>query len=174
MEEEFYPIGRVVKPHGVKGKVKVDYFGETLTPFPYPRVFIRDLSGRPIPFEVLEATPQPPRIILKLKGIDRIEETQILIGKELLIPRGDFPKLQEGEYYWFEIIGMAVETEKGRRIGTVKEIFPTGANDVYIVEGRRREICLPAIEQVIREIDVQNRVIRVAPMKGLWEEEDEI
>lgn len=174
MEEDFYPIGKVIKPHGVRGKVKVDYYGETPSRFSYRRVFIRDLNGKPIPFEVLEATPHPPRLILRLRGIDRVEETRPLIGKELLLPREDFPPLQGDEFYWFEILGMAVETEQGKRIGIVKEIFPTGANDVFIVEGTRREIFLPAIEQVIREIDRQKKVIRVARMEGLWEEEDEV
>jgi 16S rRNA processing protein RimM len=165
----------VVKPHGVRGKVKVDYFGGNPDDFTlYQKIFIKDNSGRPESFEVLEVTPQPPRLILRLKGIERIEETEGLIGKEILVPREDLPELKEGEYYWFEILGMAVETEGGKRIGTVKKIFPTGANDIYVVAGKRGEIFLPAIDEVIRKIDCQRRVIQVVRMKGLWEEEDEI
>jgi 16S rRNA processing protein RimM len=175
MEHTLCPIGRVVKPHGVRGKIKIDYFGTDPDGFPlYHRIFIKDNLGRPEPFEVLEVTPQPPRLILKLKEIERIEETESLIGKEILVRREDLPELKEGEYYWFEILGMTVETEGGRRIGTVKNIFPTGANDVYVIAGKRREIFLPAIEEVIRKVDCQRRVIRVARMEGLWEEEDEI
>jgi 16S rRNA processing protein RimM len=175
MERDLCPIGRVVKPHGVRGKIKVAYFGVDLGRFPlYEKIFIKDNLGKPELYEVLEVTPQPPRLILKLKGIDRIEETENLIGKEILVPREDFPQPEEGEYYWYEIIGMVVETEKGRRLGTVKEIFPTGANDVYVVEGKRGEIFLPATDGVIRSIDRQRRVIRVLRMEGLWEEDDEI
>jgi 16S rRNA processing protein RimM len=174
MEPVFYPVGRVVKPHGVKGRIKVDYFGETLDRFRYQKVFIKDHSGRPEPFEVLEVISQPPRLILRLKGIEQIEGTERLIGKEILVQREDLSEPEEGEYYWFEILGMAVETEKGRRIGTVKKIFPTGANDVYVVEGKRGEIFLPAIEEVIQSIDRQKKVIQVVRMEGLWEEEDEI
>jgi len=175
MEHTLCPIGRVVRPHGVRGKVKIDYFGGDPDTFSlYQRIFIKDNSGSPKSFEVLEVTPQPPRLILKLRGIERIEETEDLIGKEILVSREDLPELKEGEYYWFEILGMTVETEGGRRIGTVKNIFPTGANDVYVVAGKRKEIFLPAIEEVIRKIDCQRKVIRVARMEGLWEEEDEI
>lgn len=175
MERDLCPIGRVVKPHGVRGKIKVAYFGVDLGRFPlYEKIFIKDNLGKPELYEVLEVTPQPPRLILKLKGIDRIEETENLIGKEILVPREDFPQPEEGEYYWYEIIGMVVETEKGRRLGTVKEIFPTGANDVYVVEGKRGEIFLPATDGVIRSIDRQRRVMRVLRMEGLWEEDDEI
>lgn len=175
MEQALCPIGRVVKPHGIRGKIKVHYFGEDLDRFPlYQKIFIKDNLGRPEPFEVLEVTPQPPRLILRLKGIERIEETESLIGKEILVHREDLPEPEEGEYYWFEILGMAVETEKGRRIGTVKKIFPTGSHDVYVVEGKRGEIFLPATEEVIQSIDRQRRVMTVVRMEGLWEEEDEI
>jgi len=175
MEQTLYPIARVGRPHGVRGRIKVDYFGEDPDRFLlYQKIFIQNDSGRPEPYEVLEVTPQPPRLILRLKGIERIEETERLIGKEVLVRREDFPEPEEGEYYWFEILGMAVETEKGKRIGTVKKIFPTGAHDVYVVEGKRGEIFLPATQGVIQTIDRQRRVIRVVWMEGLWEEEDEI
>jgi 16S rRNA processing protein RimM len=69
---------------------------------------------------------------------------------------------------------MVVETEKGKRIGRVREIFPTGANDVYVVEGKRREIFLPATEEVIQSIDIKKGRMKVIRMEGLWEEEDEV
>jgi len=69
---------------------------------------------------------------------------------------------------------MVVETEKGERIGRVKEIFPTGANDVYIVEGKRGEIFLPATEEVIQSIDIEKGRMKVIRMEGLWEKEDEV
>ena len=175
MEEDLFPIGRVVKPHGVRGKVKVDYFGEDLSQFhSYRIIFIQDPGGRPIPHEVLEATPQPPRLILHLKDIQALEEAKALTGKEIFIQKGSLPHLPEGEYYWNEILGMEVETEEGRRLGSVKEIFSTGANDVYVIRGGKREIFLPAIEAVVRSIDRAKRVMKVARMAGLWEREDEI
>ncbi len=174
MEQAFFPIGRLVKPHGVKGRIKIDYFGGPPERFLYQTVFIKDNTGRPEPFEVLEVTPQPPRLILRLKGIEKIEGTERLIGKEILVRRKDLPELEEGEYYWCEVLGMEVETEKGKRLGKVEQIFPTGANDVYVVKGKRREIFLPATEAVIKSIDRHKRVIRVERMEGLWEEEDEI
>jgi 16S rRNA processing protein RimM len=175
MEKDLLPIGRVVKPHGVKGKIKVEYFGEDLNRLPPIReVFIEDSVGRLHTYEVLEASAQPPRLIFRIKGIERIEEAQPLVGKEILIRKGALPDLKEGEYYWFKIIGMVVETEQGKKIGKLKEIFPTGANDVYVVEGKRRDIFLPASEEVIKSIDLKTGVMKVNRMEGLWEEEDEI
>ena len=174
MEKDLFPIGRVVKPHGVKGKIKVDYFGEGFNHFPYREVLIAGSSGEPHTYEVLEEIPQPPRFILRLKGIERIEDVQLLVGKEILIRREALPDLPEGEYYWFEILGMAVDTREGRRIGRVKEILPTGVNDIYVIEGKRGEIFLPATKEVIQRIDVRRGVMEVIWMEGLWEKEDEV
>ena len=175
MEKDLFPIGRVVKPHGVKGKIKIQYFGEDTVCFPpYHEVFIEDSTGRVKSYQIIEAIPQPPRFIIKLEGIEKIEEVQPLIGKEVLIKRETLPPLKEGEYYWMDILGMGVETEEGKRIGKVKEIFSTGAHDIYVVEGKRGEIFLPAIEDVIQSIDLKKRVMKVVRMEGLWEDADEV
>jgi 16S rRNA processing protein RimM len=175
MRNNLFLIGRVVKPHGVKGKMKVEYFGENLHRFSFYReVFIEGRKGWPEPYEVLEAIPQPPRLILQLKGIEKIEEAELLIGKEIFIKKEAFPALGEREYYWMDILGIKVETEKGKRIGRVKEIFPTGAHDVYVVEGKRGEILLPATEEVIQSVDLRRGVMKVIRLEGLWEDEDEV
>ncbi|HUL32191.1 MAG TPA: ribosome maturation factor RimM [Thermodesulfobacteriota bacterium] len=175
MEKNLLPIGRVIKPHGVKGKMKVEYFGEDLHRFFfYRQIFIEDEKGRPESYEILEASPQPPRLILRLKGIDKVEDAMPLVGKKVLVEREAFPELEEGEYYWADLLGMEVETQEGKRIGRVREIFPTGAHDVYVIEGKSGEIYLPATEGVIRSIDLQKRVMKVVRMEGLWEDEDEV
>ena len=175
MEKDLLSIGRVVKPHGVKGKMKVKYFGEELNRFLlYRKIFIEDGMGRPHVYEILESVPQPPRLILQLKGINKIEMVQSLVGKEILIRKGDLSNLEEREYYWYEILGMEVETEQGKRIGKVKEIFATGAHDVYVIEGKRGEIFLPATEEVIQSIDRERGMMKVIWMEGLWEKEDEV
>jgi len=99
---------------------------------------------------------------------------QSLVGKEILIRKGDLSNLEEREYYWYEILGMEVETEQGKRIGKVKEIFSTGAHDVYVIEGKRGEIFLPATEEVIQSIDRERGMMKVIWMEGLWEKEDEV
>jgi len=174
MEKNLFPIGRVVKPHGIKGRMKVEYFGEDLRRFvSYREIFIEDEKGRPESYEILEASPHPPRLILRLKGIEKIEQAQPLIGKTILVEREAFPGLEKGEYYWADLLGMKVETREGKQIGKVREIFATGAHDVYVVEGKRGEISLPAIGEVILDIDLAKRVMKVARIEGLWEDADE-
>ncbi|HUL20331.1 MAG TPA: ribosome maturation factor RimM [Thermodesulfobacteriota bacterium] len=175
MEKDLFPIGRVVKPHGVRGKMKVEYFGDDLDRFSsYREIFIENETNRLEPYEILEVLPQPPRLILRLKGVEKIEEVEPLIGKNIFIEKEALPELEAGEYYWADLLGMEVETPEGKRIGRVKEIFSTGAHDVYVVEGKRGEILLPAIEGVIQSIHLKKRVMKVVRMEGLWEDEDEV
>jgi 16S rRNA processing protein RimM len=175
MEKNLFPIGRVVKPHGIRGKIKVKYFGEDVKTFScYRELIIEDSEGRRNPFELLEVTPQPPLLILRLKGIETVEDAQSLVGREILIPREALPDLDEGEYYWVDLLGMRVETEKGKSLGRIKEILATGAHDVYVIEGKRGEISLPAIIEVVKKVDRERGVVKVQRMEGLWEEEDEI
>ncbi len=175
MKDDLFPIGRVARTHGVRGKIKIDYFGEDPSQFGlYREVFIRDRNGTPQAYEVLEVQSQPNHLILRLKKIETIEEAKRLIGREVLIAKKSLPKLPEGEYYWIEILGMEVETEQGKRLGRIEEILPTGANDVYVIRGGQKEIFLPAIESVIRSVDLEKRVMKVARTEGLWEREDEV
>jgi 16S rRNA processing protein RimM len=175
MEKNLLPIGRVIKPHGIKGKMKVEYFGEDLHRFFFYReIFIEDEKGRPESYEILEASPHPPRLILRLKGIEKIEDAMPLTGKMILVEKEALSELEEGEYYWVDLLGIEVETQEGRRIGKVREIFSTEAHDIYVVEGKRGEILLPAIEEVVQSIDLRKRVMKVVRMKGLWEDEDEV
>jgi 16S rRNA processing protein RimM len=175
MEKSLLPIGRVIKTHGIKGRVKVEYFGEDLHRFShYREIFIVGEKGKIEPYEMIETIPRPPGLILRLKGIEKIEQAESLIGKEIFIEKRALPELDVGEYYWVDILGMRVETQEGKKIGKVKEIFSTGAHDVYVVEGKRGEIFLPAIAEVIQSIDLKGGVMKVSRMEGFGEDEDEI
>lgn len=155
--------------------MKLEYFGEDVHRFPPSReVFIEVKTGNLRAFEILNLSPQPPFLLIQLKGIGKREEAESLVGKEVFIKRSSLPDLKEGEYYWVDLLGLSVETLEGKKIGKLKGIFPTGANDVYVVEGKRGEIYLPATEEVIQGVDPKIRVMKVSRKEGLWEEEDEI
>ena len=169
-----YSIGRVLKPHGLRGQIRVSYSGDLEGFRLYHEILVGDSQGNPRPYEIEEVIPHPPWLILRLKGISKREETHPLLGREILVREEALPELKEGEYFWHEILGLTVETLEGKKIGKVKEVIPTGANDVFVVEGKRRDICLPATEGVVRSIDREKRVMKVLWMEGLWEKEDEV
>jgi 16S rRNA processing protein RimM len=173
--QNLLPIGRVLKHHGLRGQIKISYFGGDLDGFRlYREVLIEDSQGIPRSYEIEEVIPHPPGLILRLKGIGKREEAHPLLGKEILVREEALPELKDKEYFWFEILGLTVETGEGKKIGKVKEVIPTGAHDVFVVEGKRRDILLPATERVVRSIDREKRVMKVHWMEGLWEKEDEV
>ena len=101
--------------------------------------------------------------IIKLKGIDDINLIEKYKGSKVYIDEADLPKLPEGQYYDHDLIGLDVITDDGKNLGKLDDIFNTGANDIYQVG----EILLPAIDDVVKKIDIENKQIIVHIIKGL-------
>ena len=154
-------VGRVLAPHGIRGEVKV----ESLTDFPErfapgSRLWLR---GRPATVEA--GRWQGRTLFLKLEGVDDRETAESLRGADLQAPAPT--ALEEGRYYQHEIIGLEVRDKHGAELGRVAEIISTGSNDVYVVRGRRGELLLPAIEDVVVAVDLARGQIVVELMEGL-------
>ena len=166
--EKFIEIGRIVRSHGVGGRVKIRSYLER------PEV-LQDLSELLVGREVSEARWFPVAAIrtgkgfftLKLGGIDDRDAAAGICGSSVWMPVERMQKLPEGEYYWNEIVGLQVVTEEGRDLGRIEAVFPTGSNDVYVCREGKREILLPAIEEVVRTIDRDRGVMVVRLLKGL-------
>lgn len=105
--------------------------------------------------------------ILKLRGIDTREDAEGLAGVELEVPTEDVPPLPDGSYYHFQILDMEVWTSAGELLGIVVDILITGSNDVYVVRGGDREILVPALEDVVLEVDVEGGRLTVDLPEGL-------
>uniref|UniRef100_A0A7C5ETU5 Ribosome maturation factor RimM n=1 Tax=Desulfobacca acetoxidans TaxID=60893 RepID=A0A7C5ETU5_9BACT len=164
------PLGRVVGVHGLKGILRVGFSGrpEELDPETFKALGEILLGGEP--FRVLRAARGRRHILLGLAGINTREQAETLVGREVQAEAERFPELPPGEYYWFQVLGLSVvHAVTGKVLGTLEEIWPTGAHDVYVVRQGTREILLPAVEEVVREIDLNQGVIRVQPPPGLLE-----
>jgi len=165
---ELIEIGRIVRSHGLEGRVKVLSYLET------PEV-LHDLSELLVGRSVSEARPLPftavqvgkDSFILKLEGIADRDAAEGLRGSSVWIPSEKMRKLPDGEYYWRDIIGLQVVTEENEILGRIEAVFPTGSNDVYVCRAEGREILLPAIGDVIQRIDREQGVMVVRLMKGL-------
>lgn len=169
-EPRYLAVGRVQRPHGVRGEVRV----EILTGYP-------ERLGRHAAFYL--AHPHSPEavrryhveqlrlhrnvLLLKLGGCDDRNAAESLRGMLVQIPIEDAVPLEEGEYYLYQVIGVQVETEDGEPLGRVIEVLDTGANDVYVVWGPRGEVLLPAIKDVVLELDLDARRLVVRLMPGL-------
>jgi 16S rRNA processing protein RimM len=160
-------VGIITAPFGVRGEVRVEITTE------FPRRFAR-LSAIYLGAEkkkvALEGAHQRGRggVALKLAGYGTPEQADELRGVHLYIPRSEAMPLPAGHYYLDQIIGLEVRLVGGAVLGRVTEVLPTRSNDVYIVDaGRHGEILVPAIHDVIKEINVAAGYLLVEPMPGL-------
>jgi 16S rRNA processing protein RimM len=121
------------------------------------------------PYEILEARIHKKFISARLKGCEGIADAEKFIGATVLVKRENLPPLEEGEYYWFEIIGMDVVTDEGRTLGRVKSIIPSGSNDVFLVNGAEGDWLIPGTEEVIVRVDKEKGRMVIHPIEGLLE-----
>ena len=165
MTEDESPVvvGRIVAAHGIKGEVKV----EPMTDFPE-----RFARGSRLWLDGVERTVQSGRwqrtqVIVKLAGVSSRDAAEALRGKELSVP--DLAELPPDEdlYYLHDIVGLRVETRDGETLGEVYDVLSTGSNDVYVVRGERGELLLPALDDVVLEVDVTGGRIVVDVPDGI-------
>lgn len=161
-------IGEVVKPQGLRGAMKARcYLDSEEILQGLDEVFIRKAGQAAAYHRLRKIQKKKNFFFLELEGIQDMDAAAKLVGGRILVPSQRLKKLPEGEYYWRDLIGLQVVTESGEALGRVESIFPTGSNDVYVCGGGCREILLPAIGDVIREIDLEKRVMVVRLLEGL-------
>jgi 16S rRNA processing protein RimM len=172
--EDFIVIGRISKPHGVKGEIRIEYFNPEDPHFfsHYQMIFLQGDDRSFLPYRLLTVRPHKRFILAQLEGIHTRAEAEQLRGKVVLIDPAELPPLDEDEYYWQDILGMQVVNEKGEDVGTVRDIVPTGGNDVYVVRKGAREFLIPATKDVIMSIDIKARTMVIHPLEGLLQEDD--
>ena len=153
-------MGRILAPFGVKGWVKVQPNTAAIQNLlAYRTWWIEDESGwREI--DVAEAKVQGDAVVARLTGCEDRDAAAALRGKPVAVPRAALPETRSGEYYWADLIGLAVVNTGSQQLGRVVEVLQTGANDVLVVQGERERL-IPFIATVIREVDSTAGMIRV-------------
>lgn len=173
-------LGRVASAHGLRGQLRVTVLGdgpENLLGAPWLELSfdredpLRDASPRR--YAVTYAAPHGARSVrLGLEGVEDRDGALALRGAFVLGDTAHLQPLAEGEHYWFELVGCRAESEAGRTLGTVREIWETGAHDVLVIEDAAgREHLIPAREPFLREVDAAARRIVVATVPGLLGDE---
>jgi 16S rRNA processing protein RimM len=162
-------MGRVTGPFGVQGWVKIHPYTETSESLTRYRSW---WMGKQEPYAeqaVVEARVHGAEVLAKLDGVDDRDAAALMKGWLVAVPRAELPKAQKDEYYWTDLIGLAVVNTEGTRFGTVKDLMETGANDVLVVQGEEgeasgkpgQERLIPFIRQVILDVDLDGGTIKV-------------
>ena len=156
--------------HGVKGTLKIHSYAESLEIFqPGAMISVSTADGREKDHEIDWIKPHSRGALLALESITSRDQAKTLIGADLQIEKASLPELETGVYYWYELIGLKVFTIDERYLGRLQSIIETGANDVYVVRDDDREILIPALESVVKAIDIEANVMRVNLPDGLEE-----
>ena len=161
-------IGQIVNTFGIKGMVKVKPFTDDIKRFDsLKKVYIEKNSNKK-EYEIEEVKYHKNMVLIKFKGIENIEQAERLRNSYLTISRDSAEELEEGRYYVVDLLGMEVYTDEQILLGTLEDIFNTGSNDIYVVKNEEgKQILLPAIQDVIKKIDIENKKVIVHLLPGL-------
>jgi 16S rRNA processing protein RimM len=154
-EPRWVPLGKIGRTHGLRGALRVHPYGQTLaTRKPGDELFLCPSEGSPVKLTLTALRQHGRFYVVQFAQIESADAAQDLTGVEVFLPEDRLPPAEAGEYYYYQLLGLKVETPDGGFLGTLCEILPTGSNDIYIVKHAGKEILVPAIADVIVAIDL--------------------
>ena len=166
---DFYNVGKIVNTHGIRGDVRVmpttDFVAER---FAKGQDLYLQQAVEPLKLTVESARQHKGFILVKFVGYDNINDVQAFRDHELMVSGKDQQPLEDGQYYYHQIIGLSVKTVDGEELGTIKEILSPGANDVWVVQrDGKKDLLLPVIDDVVKDVDLDAGEVTVELMEGL-------
>ena len=166
--QKYLEVGQIVNTFGIKGFVKIVPFTDDITRFDdLKKVYIKNKHQNK-ELEIQEVKYHKNMVLVKFKGIDKVEEAENLKNMYIFIDRKDSRKLDEDTFFIVDLLGLEVYTDEGKLLGKLDDIFNTGSNDIYVVKDELgKQILLPAIKDVVKEIDMKNKKIVVHLLNGL-------
>jgi 16S rRNA processing protein RimM len=169
MTEKLYRVGTIVNTHGIKGELRII----PITDFPEDRfksgakLYLKN-NDQVTEFTVESSRPHKSFILVKMKGYDNINDVEKFVKSELFADGEEVSGLNEGEFLYRQIIGLTVIDKDLGEVGKISEIMELGSNDVWVVKSPQyKEILLPYIDDVIKEVDLDNGVVKVEIPDGL-------
>ncbi|MBP1949101.1 ribosome maturation factor RimM [Virgibacillus litoralis] len=169
MTEKMLNVGKIINTHGIRGEVKVLRISDFDDRFEVGgTLFLVKENEAPIELEITSHRIHKGFDLLQFKGIDNIGDVEHYKGAFLKITEGQLTDLEEDEYYYHEIIGCDVYMHSGEKIGVIKEILSPGANDVWVMKQEKgKDVLIPYIEEVVKQVDVAANKVIIDPMEGL-------
>ena len=156
--DEWMIVGRIVAPHGVRGDLRI--FPDIERPEIFKSLTTLSIDGKV--YKIISARPHKNIYILRVEGVEDRNGAELLVNRTVKAKICDLPVLKNGEYYYFQLIGMTVVSDTGEIVGKIKEIIETGANDVYtVMTSEGKEMYLPAIPSCILSADPAKKIMMV-------------
>lgn len=165
---KYLEIGQIVNTFGIKGMVKVKPFTDNIERFSnLEKIYIKNKSGQ-TEYKIQEVKYHKNMVLIKFEGIENLEQADLLRNSYLIVDRETEEPLEAGRYYIVDMIGLDVFTDDNEYLGKLEDIYNTGSNDIYVVKNELgKQVLLPAIEDVIKNIDMDNKKVIVHLIPGL-------
>lgn len=165
---KYLEIGQIVNTFGIKGMVKVKPFTDNIERFNnLEKIYIKNKSGQ-TEYKIQEVKYHKNMVLIKFEGIENPEQADLLRNSYLIVDRETEEPLEPGRYYIVDMIGLDVFTDENEYLGKLEDIYNTGSNDIYVVKNELgKQVLLPAIEDVIKNIDMDNKKVIVHLIPGL-------
>lgn len=166
--EDYLRVGVISNTHGIRGEVKVFPTTDEKERFDDLEYVYLDTGKEKLKLEIQNVKYFKNMVILKFKGIDNINDIEKYKGKDLLITRDQAVPLEPGQFFLCDVIDSRVVEENGNPVGILKEVLTTAANDVFVVTmDDGKEVLLPVIDECVKDIDLENKLVTVYLMPGL-------
>ncbi len=167
-DHDFVVMGSIIKPHGIKGELCALIHADSPSLLlETPAVFLLPPKGQPLSFAVLTMRMHKGRVLITLKEVPDRNRAEELRGYKIAVLREDLPEAEQGQNYLHDILGFEVCLEDGTELGIFTNFIETSATEVWIIKHPKGEIMLPAIDEVILNIDTAKKRITVRPPEGL-------
>ena len=164
---EYLSIGQIINTHGLRGAVKVYPLTDDISRFEkLKEVYVEENDGL-VKYKVESVKFLSSTVSVKLKGVDSEEAANKLRGFYIKVDRKSAVKLPKDTYFICDLIDLEVYDEKGLLLGTVKDVLQTGSNDVYVIQSSGKDILIPALKDIVKKIDLENKKILVEMPEGL-------
>lgn len=164
---EYISIGQIVRTHGIRGDVKVYPLTDNIERFDKVDYVYIEEDSRLVTLNVANVKYLKNMVIIKFKGIDDVQSAERLRNKYIKVHRKDAVKLPEDTFLICDLIGHNVYDEAGEYLGKVADVFQTGSNDVFVVKSEDKEILIPGLKSIFKEVDMKNKKMIVELPEGL-------
>lgn len=165
---KYLEIGQIVNTFGIKGMVKIKPFTDDIRRFDQLKTIYIEQKKCRKKYDIEEVKYHKNMVLMKLKGVNTLEEADLLRQSYLLVNREEEEPLEEGVYYIVDLLKLDVFTDEGELLGKVEDIFNTGSNDIYVVKNELgQQILLPGLPEVLKEVDLDKGKITVHLIPGL-------
>ncbi len=163
--------GKITKKHGLSGELKVLPFSKNLSTFKnLNKIYIElDPDKKPVEYKIAKKRFHKNFAIVRFEGVNTPEESDKIVNKQLLIDESQLSELDENEFFWFDLIGLEVYTNRNEYIGKVSDLLDNGAQEILIVRDDKREVLIPFVEKFIMETNMEESKIIINPIEGLLE-----